>query len=73
MAHDSSLMLSMYTPQKGTFVYRTLIERVVPSCERYSKLFGKERMGVIEEFVRKDYADEIPFEVLEKLYANQQM
>mmetsp|Transcript_35766 Transcript_35766/g.75316 ORF Transcript_35766/g.75316 Transcript_35766/m.75316 type:complete len:351 (+) Transcript_35766:91-1143(+) len=64
----SSLMLSMYNPQKGTFVYRTLVERVVPSCKRYLRVFGTERMRVVEEFVRRDHGDEIPFEVLEQLY-----
>lgn len=68
----SSLMLSMYNPQKGAFVYRTLVERVVPSCQRYSKVFGKQRRRLVEEFVIRDHADEVPFEVLEKLYASQQ-
>mmetsp|Transcript_27306 Transcript_27306/g.58682 ORF Transcript_27306/g.58682 Transcript_27306/m.58682 type:complete len:337 (-) Transcript_27306:177-1187(-) len=67
----SSLMLSMYNPQKGTFVYRTLVERVVPSCERYSKLFGEDRMRLVEEFVRRDYAEEVPFEVLAKMYGDE--
>lgn len=68
----SSLMLTMYGPQKGKFVFRTLVERVVPSCERYSKVFGKEKMRIIEDFVGREYADEVPFEVLEKFYASQQ-
>jgi hypothetical protein len=64
----SSLMLSMYTPQKGTFVYRTLIERVIPSCERYLNVFGDDEKMICLEFVRRDYSDEIPFEVLMDLY-----
>jgi len=68
----SSLMLSMYTGQKGTFVYRTLVERVVPSCDRFLGVFGRERRRVVEEYLRRDYGDEIPLEVLEKLYASQQ-
>lgn len=64
----SSLMLNMYNQQKGNFVYRTLKERVIPSCERYMKVFGRERRRVVEEFVRRDHGDEVPFEVLEKMY-----
>jgi len=55
-------------PQKGAFVYRTLNERVIPNCERYLKFFGRERMRVVEEFVQNNYASEVPFEVLERLY-----
>ncbi|KAL7506265.1 hypothetical protein ACHAWX_000646 [Stephanocyclus meneghinianus] len=64
----SSLMLSMYTPQKGEFVYRTLTERVVPSCEGYLNVFSEKR-GLVLEFVRREYSEEIPLEVLETLYA----
>jgi hypothetical protein len=64
----SSLMLSMYNPQKGTFVYRTLTERVIPSCEKYLQVFGEDKQQLCLEFVRRDYADEIPFEVLASLY-----
>ena len=64
----SSLMLSMYNPQKGTFVYRTLMERVIPNCERYLDLFGDDRKQLCLEFVKRDYSDEIPFEVLMELY-----
>ena len=63
----SSLMLSMYNPQKGTFVYRTLMERVIPNCERYLDLFGGKKQ-ICLEFVKRDYSDEIPFEVLMELY-----
>ncbi len=55
----SSLMLSMYNHQKGTFVYRTLMERVVPSCERILNVFGRERRSIVEEFVRTNYAMEM--------------
>jgi len=68
----SSLMLSMYTDQKGTFIYRTLVERVVPSCDRILGVFGRERRRVVEAFVRSEHGDEVPFEVLEKLYGSQQ-
>lgn len=68
----SSLMLSMYNPKKGNFVYRTLMERVVPSCERYVDVFGRERRRAVEEYVRRDHANEVPFEVLEKFYGSQQ-
>lgn len=54
----SSLMLSMYNNQKGTFVYRTLLERVVPSCERILAVFGRERRRIVEEFVRSNYYGE---------------
>ena len=64
----SSLMLSMYNPQKGNFVYRTLTERVIPSCERYLDVFGEDRQRLCLEFVKRDYSDEIPFEVLMDLY-----
>lgn len=64
----SSLMLSMYNNQKGTFVYRTIVERVVPGCDRFLEIFGSERRRVVEDFVRRDYGDEVPFEVLEKMY-----
>ncbi|KAL7475245.1 hypothetical protein ACHAW6_001164 [Cyclotella cf. meneghiniana] len=63
----SSLMLSMYTPQKGEFVYRTLMERVIPSCEGYLNVFPEKR-GVVLEFVRREYNEEMPLEVLERLY-----
>ena len=68
----SSLMLSMYNPTKGDFVYRTLTERVVPSCERYLKVFGTDRRRLVEDFVRRDHGDEVPFEVLEKFYGDQE-
>ena len=68
----SSLMLSMYNQQKGKFVYRTLVERVEPSCESFLKVFGGEKRRTVEEFVRREYASEVPFEVLEKLYDSQQ-
>ena len=68
----SSLMLGMYTDQKATFVYRTLVERVVPSCERILGVFGSERRGVVEGYVGREYAEEVPFEVLERLYRQQQ-
>ncbi|KAL3794515.1 hypothetical protein ACHAW5_001325 [Stephanodiscus triporus] len=67
----SSLMLGMYTDQKATFVYRTLVERVVPSCERILDVFGNERRRAVEEYVGRDYGDEVPFEVLERLYGQQ--
>ncbi|KAL3798662.1 hypothetical protein HJC23_004413 [Cyclotella cryptica] len=63
----SSLMLTMYTPQKGEFVYRTLTERVIPSCAGYLNVFEDKR-GVLMEFIRREYSEEIPFEVLEALY-----
>lgn len=58
----SSLMLSMYNSDKGVYVYRTLMERVVPDCERILKVFdnGERRRVVVEEFVRRNYGDEIP-------------
>jgi hypothetical protein len=49
-------------------VYRTLIERVIPSCERYLNVFGDDEKRICLEFVRRDYSDEIPFEVLMDLY-----
>ncbi|KAL9189639.1 hypothetical protein ACHAXT_009314 [Thalassiosira profunda] len=67
----SSLTLASYNPQKGKFVYRTLLKRVVPSCERFLGVFGKEKMAAVAEYVRRDHGDEVPFEVLEKLYAAQ--
>ena len=66
----SSLMLSMYDARKGQFVYRTLMERVIPSCEQILKIFGSERITVVEEFVRREVPQEVPFEVLERLYDN---
>ena len=67
----TSLTLASYNPQKGKFVYRTLVERVVPSCERFLGVFGKEKMAVVAEYVRRDHGDEVPFEILEQLYAAQ--
>ena len=64
----SSLMLRQYTQQKGTFVYRTLKERVLPSCENVMKVFGSEKRRVVEEFVMRDYAAEVPIEILEQMY-----
>lgn len=64
----SSLMLSMYTPSKGKFIYRTVSERVIPSCERYLDVFGDDKKKLCLEFVQRDYSDEIPFEVLMNLY-----
>ena len=66
----SSLMMSMYDTRKGQFVYRTLEERVIPSCEQILKIFGSERITVVEEFVRREVPQEVPFEVLERLYDN---
>ena len=67
----SSLMLSMYTSDKAKFVYRTLVERVIPSCEYILNIFGLERRQLIEEYVVRDYSSEVPFEVLERLYNRQ--
>ena len=64
----SSLMISMYDSKKGTFVYRTLVERIIPSCDRYLQLFGDERLNLCLEFVRREYPDEMPIEVLASLY-----
>eukprot|EP00956_Cyclotella_meneghiniana_P019760 scaffold34284_cov56-Cyclotella_meneghiniana.AAC.3 len=64
----SSLMLSMYNPSKGKFIYRTLTERVIPTCERYLDVFGQDRKELCLAFVKRDYSDEIPFEVLMNLY-----
>lgn len=64
----SSLMISMYDNKKGTFVYRTLVERIIPSCDRYLQLFGDERLNLCLEFVRREYPDEMPIEVLTSLY-----
>ncbi|KAL7492722.1 hypothetical protein ACHAWT_001734 [Skeletonema menzelii] len=64
----SSLMLSMYDSKKGSFVYRTLVERIIPSCSQYLLLFGDERLNLCLEFVRKEYPDEMPIEVLASLY-----
>jgi hypothetical protein len=66
----SSLMLSMYTSQKGTFVYRTLTERVIPACEQYLNVF-EDRRRLCLEFIRRDYSDEVPFEVLPSLYESE--
>ena len=64
----SSLMLRQYTQQKGSFVYRTLKERVLPSCENVMKVFGSEKRRDLEEFVMRDYAAEVPIEILEQMY-----
>jgi len=64
----SSLMISMYDSKKGTFVYRTLVERIIPSCDRYLQVFGNDRLNVCLEFVRREYPDEMPIEVLTRLY-----
>jgi len=64
----SSLMMNMYDSKKGTFVYRTLVERIIPSCDRYLQAFGSERLNVCQEFVRREYPDEMPIEVLQRLY-----
>jgi len=68
----SSLMLSMYNDQKGTFVYRTLVERVIPSCESILMIFGRERRSLVEEYVKSEYGSEIPFEILERMYDSEQ-
>eukprot|EP00984_Skeletonema_dohrnii_P020221 scaffold9790_cov112-Skeletonema_dohrnii-CCMP3373.AAC.3 len=64
----SSLMISMYDSKKGTFVYRTLVERIIPSCDRYLQVFGNDRLNVCLEFVRREHPDEMPIEVLTRLY-----
>jgi hypothetical protein len=64
----SSLMMNMYDSTKGRFVYRTLVERIIPSCDRYLQAFGSERLNVCQEFVRREYPDEMPIEVLQHLY-----
>ena len=63
----SSLMLSMYNESKGKFIYRTFRERVIPSCERILSVFG-DRRRVVEDYVQRDYAAEVPFEVLQSMY-----
>ena len=63
----SSLMLSMYTRDKGVFVYRTLMERVIPSCESYLDVFGRERREFCEEYVRSNYGEEVPYVVVKKV------
>ena len=64
----SSLMLSMYNESKGKFIYRTFRERVIPSCERILSVFGSDRRKVVEDYVQRDYAAEVPFEVLQSMY-----
>jgi len=64
----SSLMLSMYNESKGKFIYRTFRERVIPSCERILSVFGSDRRRVVEDYVQRDYAAEVPFEVLQSMY-----
>ncbi len=64
----SSLMISMYDSKKGTFVYRTLVERIIPSCDQYLQLFGNDRLNLCLEFVRSEYPEEMPIEVLASLY-----
>jgi hypothetical protein len=68
----SSLMLGMYTKEKATFVYRTLVERVMPSCERLLGVFGNERRRIVEEYVFRDHPDGVPREVLERMYGEKQ-
>ena len=64
----SSLMLSMYNESKGKFIYRTFRERVIPSCERIISVFGSDRRRIVEDYVQRDYAAEVPFEVLQSMY-----
>jgi len=64
----SSLMLSMYNESKGKFIYRTFRERVIPSCEHILSVFGSDRRRVVEDYVQRDYAAEVPFEVLQSMY-----
>ena len=64
----SSLMLSMYNESKGKFIYRTFRERVIPSCERILSVFGSDRRRIVEDYVQRDYAAEVPFEVLQSMY-----
>ena len=64
----SSLMIKMYDNQKGKFVYRTLTERIIPSCDRYLNAFGTERLTLCQEYVRREYPEEIPVEILQRLY-----
>lgn len=64
----SSLMIKMYDNQKGKFVYRTLTERIIPSCDRYLNAFGTERLTLCQEYVRREYPDEIPVDILQRLY-----
>ena len=65
----SSLMISMYDSKKGAFVYRTLKERVIPNCDRYLQAFGSEKQDTCLAFVGREYPEEIPVEVLERLYS----
>mmetsp|Transcript_13364 Transcript_13364/g.20632 ORF Transcript_13364/g.20632 Transcript_13364/m.20632 type:complete len:305 (-) Transcript_13364:48-962(-) len=64
----SSLLISMYDSKKGTFVYRTMVERIIPSCDQYLQLFGNDRLNLCLEFVRSEYPEEMPIEVLASLY-----
>eukprot|EP00591_Stephanopyxis_turris_P014677 CAMPEP_0195533918 /NCGR_PEP_ID=MMETSP0794_2-20130614/41459_1 /TAXON_ID=515487 /ORGANISM="Stephanopyxis turris, Strain CCMP 815" /LENGTH=176 /DNA_ID=CAMNT_0040666603 /DNA_START=336 /DNA_END=866 /DNA_ORIENTATION=- len=54
----SSLMTSMYTDQKATYVKRLLSERVLPACDDFVKGFGYEIEMRCVDYVRSTYPSE---------------
>ena len=56
----SSLMLSMFTPQKATFVQRMLSERVVPTSMAIVDAFGPQVRSKSEAYIKQTYPSEVP-------------
>jgi hypothetical protein len=61
----SSLMRSMYNPQKGTFVKRMLAEQTIPACQTWLSYFrsledGPALLERCQSYVRTTYPNEIP-------------
>lgn len=55
----SSLMLSMFSIEKGIYVRRMMIERLIPACSRVTKLFGDQVYEVCNQFMLQNYRNEI--------------
>lgn len=56
----SSLMLSMYKPEKATFVKRMLSERFVPTSQAFVDAFGPTVRAQCEAYIRDTYPNEVP-------------
>lgn len=55
----SSLMISMFKVEKGVFVQRLLLERMIPACRELVGCFGSDVKQRCEVFIQRNYPDEI--------------
>jgi hypothetical protein len=55
----SSLTLTQYTPQKETYVLRTLLERVIPLGDRIIHSFPDNAVSTCERYIAQNFPDEV--------------